>query len=141
MDRAAPVCVCCITCTICFIRPQQRWLELELLNLLITDQTNESRSQMPNNGNEISEECVSAQSNWEKCNLESGTCSSGAPCGSFPALLWLHSRIRFGPEGALSSEGMKTHIILFCEVQESTSFYSFIFKLHKQRELVQYLRE
>lgn len=29
----------------------------------------------------------------------------------------------------------------FCEVQESTSFYSFIIKLHKQLELVQYLRE
>lgn len=29
----------------------------------------------------------------------------------------------------------------FCKVQESTSFYSFIIKLHKQLELVQYLRE
>ncbi|KAL7835058.1 hypothetical protein SRHO_G00293050 [Serrasalmus rhombeus] len=55
---------------------------------LITAQTNvhqdggrtESRSQMPNNGNEISEECVSAQSNWEKCNLVGFTLFSAVHC-------------------------------------------------------------
>lgn len=36
---------------------------------------------------------------------------------------------------------MKTRMIPSCKVQESTIFYSFIFKLHKQSELVQYLRE
>ena len=29
--------------------------------------------------------------------------------------------------------------VTLCEVQESTGFYSFIIKLHKQLELVQYL--
>lgn len=53
-----------------------------------------------------------------------------------PGLLFIHDGTGAVMKNRLQQADNRT----FCEVQESTSFYSFIIKLHKQLELVQYLR-